>query len=99
MGNRAEKDEIVRCAAAPQPEPARCPDVVELKLTEAVMGDPEPREDAIAVPSPHQRAHARRDRIWRAGNAATLPGRVATQHRPLTLSQPSVRPPPSLPSV
>ncbi|HEY5436014.1 MAG TPA: hypothetical protein VIK13_12335, partial [Candidatus Limnocylindrales bacterium] len=59
--------------------------MVELKLTEAVVGDPEPREDAIAVASPHPRPHAGWDRIRRAGNAAPVPGRVAAQHRPSTL--------------
>ena len=85
MGNRAEKDEIVEGAAASQPEPARGPDVVELKPTEAVMEDPEPREDANAVTRPHLRSYARRNRIGRAGIAATMPGRVAAQHRPSTL--------------
>ena len=57
MGGRAEEYEVVGGAATAQPEPARCPDVVELKLTEAVVRDPELHEDAIAVTRPHLRPH------------------------------------------
>ena len=97
MGGRAEEHQVVRCAPAPQPEPARCPDVVELKLTEAVVSNPEPREDTTAVTSPHLGPNAGWDWIPRAGIAAPMPGRVAAQHRPSTL-WPSVRPPRSSPS-
>ena len=55
--------------------------MVELKLTEAVMEDPEPREDTIAVTRPHPGPHTGWDRIPRAGNAAPVAGRVAAQHR------------------
>ena len=99
VGGRAEDDEVVRCAPAPQTEPARCPDVVELELAEAVVRDPEPREDATAVTSPHLGPHTRRDRIWRAGNAAPMPGRVPTKHRPWDPQRPGFRPPRSLPAA
>jgi hypothetical protein len=85
MGRWAQEHQVVHCAAAPHPEATRCPDVVELKLTEAVVRDPELHEDATAVTRPHLRPHIRRDRTWRAGNAAPMSGRVATQHRPSTL--------------
>ena len=62
--------------------------MVELKLTEAVMGDPEPREDTVAVTRPHLGPHIRRDRIRRAGISAPVPARVATQHRSI---EPAIR--------
>jgi hypothetical protein len=67
--------------------------VVELKLTEAVVRDPEPCEDAAAIAGPHVGPHTWRDRIWQAGITATMPGRVATEHQPPTPSEPGVRPP------
>src|ERR1035437_7366900 len=85
MGGRAEEHQVVRGAAAAQAKPARGPHMVELKPTEALVGDPEPREDARAVTRPHQRPNAGRDRIPRAGITAPMPGRVAAQHRPWTL--------------
>jgi hypothetical protein len=82
MGHRAEKDEIVRGAAAPHAKPARCPDVIELKLTEAVVGDPKASEDADAVACPDVRPHGRRDRILSPtishGSSSRL---VSAQHR------------------
>jgi hypothetical protein len=55
------------------------------------VGDPEPREDAIAVTRPDKRPHRRRDWIQRTRNAAPMPGRVATEH--LGPPRTSVRPP------
>jgi hypothetical protein len=73
--------------------------VVELKLAEAVVGDPELHEDATAVTSPHLGPHTWRDRIWQAGITAPMPGRVATEHQPPTPSEPGVRPPRSFPAA
>jgi hypothetical protein len=56
--------------------------MVELKLTEAVVGDPEPREDATTVTRPDPRPDTGWDRISRARITAPVAGRVAAQHRP-----------------
>ena len=54
--------------------------MVELKLPEAVMSDPEPGEDAAAVTSPHLGPHTGRDRIRRARITAPITARVAAKH-------------------
>jgi hypothetical protein len=54
--------------------------VVELKLTEALVGDPETGEDAAAVPFPDEGPHGRGDRVTRTQVAALVPGRVAAEH-------------------
>ena len=54
--------------------------MVELKPTDAVVGDPEAAEDAEAVTRPNVRPHGRVDRIERQLSAAPVLGRVATEH-------------------
>jgi hypothetical protein len=46
MGRRALEHQVVGGAATPQPKPARGPHVVELGLSETLVEDPRPGEDA-----------------------------------------------------
>jgi len=81
MGRWAQEREVVGGTATAQPESTRGPHMVELKPTEALVGDPEAGEDADTVARPHVRPHDRRDRIWPACIAAPVLGRVPTEHR------------------
>jgi hypothetical protein len=76
VGRRTEQDEVVGRAPATQPEASRCPDVVELELTEAVVGNPEVGEDAAPVPLPDVGPHGRGDRVG-IGRAPLPGGRIS----------------------
>ena len=53
--------------------------MVELELTEALVGDPETAEDATAIPFPDEGPHGRGDRVGTGGTP--VPGRrIAAEH-------------------
>ena len=54
--------------------------MVELKPTEALVGDPEAGEGTDPAARPDVRPHGRRDRVRRAGPAMPVLGRVPAEH-------------------
>jgi hypothetical protein len=80
MGGRAQDDEVVERAPAPEAHAARRPDMIELEPTEAIVLDVETTEDAAPVTGPDRGADRAWDRIRLAQLAASAWGTVAAEH-------------------